>query len=317
MMQEEFYTGLISQIATKDKFLEFINGLEPAYKKDYAMIQGAVGSKYAQNSGIRVSISEHKDGKTIRSEHALVPTYVFDEMREVAIKNRMEPVIDDALYKVLTDELRFHKSYYTLVKNLHQSLVAHVKGTLDKATLPAALAKALSNAGKKFALGKAAEDDNDVPVDYTEFDPKYKNVRLKNLNFKYDYTYFQVRHYMPQKNFKVPCEWTTMKIERKTWGVDSTGNRTQNQRPWIFTLSKFKALPLESGSGAISFDRKSVDKSTKVDLIFKATDEEISKVCFSVQHFVNQWERANLTTFISALDEHKQITQNYRNQKNK
>ena len=57
---QEYYSGLIAQVASKDKFLEFTDAMVPAYEKDYGMIQGAVADRSARMNPAGSQISLHQ-----------------------------------------------------------------------------------------------------------------------------------------------------------------------------------------------------------------------------------------------------------------
>lgn len=282
-----FYTGLIAQVASQDKFLEFMDGMTVAYPVDYAMLQGAVGNSHAPNSGIRVSISSHSEGSANAHVSALVPTYVFDQIKQVCISNLgSTDVRGDELVSAVNGIGRIYLGLNILLKEAKNAMAGAVTGNADSGTLTLALGKAIKKALLKL---------NGVTEDKTKDDsvPLYKKL---SINSQSDYKYSQVR----VKNSKggadahVPCN--TLSIKRAAFITDSQGKEVEMRQPWSVCISKFEAKPKVHSNGTVSYDAASV--RNKQSLSFMLSDDDMYRVAYSVEHFVAQWERAHLSEFM-------------------
>ena len=310
---------MIAQVASTGKFLEFHDGLTPAYEEHYAMMQGAVGAKFAPNSGIRVMLSDYSEkdkGKSV-TQDVLVPCYVFEEMKEICLKNTGTVALIDGVANALSaacnaeaEAAKTNASLVAMLTGVLSGLATVVKNSAeptkdgkkaaDKAT------EASAKDGEKFspaaAFGKALKETR---AKIAEEQIKKCSSRVVQVPFGVDYQYSQVRVYTNKAKAEGLCECKSLSIVRKSvmTGKDGSpvigndGNLVTMKKPWTFNLSVFDAKPLEHDNGTVSYVSSSV--KNKVTLTFSASDAEIHKATWSVEHFIEQWERSQLSGFIS------------------
>ena len=287
---QEYYSGLIAQVASKDKFLEFTDAMVPAYEKDYGMIQGAVGKDHAANSGIRVSIISYGEGKTKGRVSALVPTWVFEQIKDNCLKNCGEIILPqgDAV-KLVNGGIRAFHAFRTLLSEAKSGLVDVVTGKENDVLI--ALGKALRSAQfKVYGLTETNTPDKTIL--------QYSTLAVP---FAVDYKYHQVRvnSSIASSNGTVPCNILT--ISRRSIGKDLDGNDKVYNQPWCVNISSFFAVPVNHSTGTVSYDAATVDNRN--DGNFYLSNEDMFRCAYAIEHFVSQWERANIDNFMKGMEE--------------
>ena len=82
---------VIAQVAARNKFLQFRDGLTLAYTEDYANLEGIGGKRHAVVSGIRLIILDYSNDET-KLVSATIPCWQIDKIYEVckaALLNNM------------------------------------------------------------------------------------------------------------------------------------------------------------------------------------------------------------------------------------
>ncbi len=315
MAEEKYVSGMIAQVASTGKFLEFLDGLVPAYKAHYAMLQGAVGREYAPNSGIRISITDYSQEKSV-AKNVLVPCYVFDEIGSVCLKNTgtlalHEGQVTQAVNSAFqTEEAvgRLGKTMGVIVNESLGALAAIVKNAPvlkegEKAS--SGEGKDASNQeeknGNAVKFGKALKT---VREKMAEMKLSSSDVKILQVPFGVDYSYSQVRVFADKTGPDGLCPCNTLTITRKSvmTGKDGKpligqdGNPVIMKKPWSITIQTFDAKPVKHENGTVSYSGATA--KNKVNLTFSASDAEMHKAVWSVNHFITQWERAQLGSFI-------------------
>lgn len=287
---QDFYTGMIAQVANADKFLEFLDGMVPAFEKDYGMIQGAIGKDHAANSGIRIVITDHSGGKVTGKATALVPTWVFDQIRDSCLKNTGTPVLSGGVFADLASSLsRFLAGFKVLLKEI-KGAIAKIIEKKEEQPL-AAVGKAV-----RTALYKTGGFNEDKTIDLTA-----QNFEGAPLGVNVDYCYRQVRVNPAAKAADGTVSCSNLTICRMTAGKDAAGNGVVYKLPWKVSISNFSAKPNRHQNGTVSYDPKTVVRGT--DCSFSLSNDDMFRCAYAVEHFVSQWERANLGGFIAGLNE--------------
>lgn len=294
-MASSDYNGLIAQAASKGKFLEFVDGMVPAFERHYAMIQGAIGTEYATNSGIRMVITDYSDKNSSQVANVLVPTYVFSDIEEICRKNTGTMVITGGRAVDAYNSIRnTHTGMSFLVNKLKTGLGTIITGKEKEPLMP--IGSALKIADKIFR--GIDPTNNELPAETIEI--------LTATNWHWDMT--RVIPAKPNPNGKVPCKMAS--IAREEFGKGVNGQTEKNKLPWFITVSNFDAMPKEHQNGTVSYLPQTVEN--KVELSFRLNDDTMMRCVYAVQHFVSQWERANLGPFINGMNERHSRAEQYK-----
>lgn len=293
-MEKEYFSNTIVRIAGKNKFLEFKDGMTPAYTKHYAMLQGAIGKEYATNSGIQVEITDYTEKDNTKQKSVLVPCYVFEEIKDVCLKNNGSMTISSPeIVEMMNLGNRFYRSYNGILKEMMTSIGSIIK---NKPKEP------LAEVGKALKVAffrMNGKNDNGEASDA-------KSLSVVSFPFDVDWEYAQTRVNSSYPNPDGTCACSTLSIKRLAYNRKSDGTVEKNGNPWFVTLSKFTAFPRELPNGTVVYDSHKPIRD-KVDLNFRTTDEEMMRGVYAVEHFIGQWERANLASFIEGLEARKKM----------
>lgn len=313
--QEEYITGMICKCASVGKFLEFFDGMTPAYKKDYAMLQGATGKDYAASSGIRVKISDYSDEKKGSvSASSLVPTHVFDMLKQICIKNLGTTVIpaDEALAQVVANDKTLQSGFLMLANGLMDSIYAIIKD--EKGSEKSDGKNPLAHVGKAikdvalFLVGKKVDPNAKGKTIDNQDTPCPVPITTKNY-CDYSYSQTRVNSSYPNPDKSVPCK--TVQISHTTLSDDGT---TKMRLPWVVSISNFNAMPRQHRNGTVSYEPSSI--KDKIDLRFSVSEEDMFRCCYAVEHFVAQWERYHLEDFIEGAEARQAKSKKYRDSQN-
>ena len=290
----KYISPTIAQAAVKGKFLEFQDYLVPAYMWDFAMMQGAVGKEHAPNSGIKLKITDYSVNGTTQISQALVPCYVFEQIQDICLKNNSRILVKGGdLCRMASTQNRVSTSYRTVINEMLGAIAEAVKNGGNVLPL---IGRSFKSAMQKLN-GKNA--DNTV-------DPTLTDYLALSVPMACDYNYEQTRvnSSYPNADHTVPCSY--LKIVRETYKRSANGQPEEARNPWSVTISQFAAMPKNHANGTVSYDSSTV--TGKVELQCSISDAEMSRCVYAVQHFISQWERANLSSFIDgmyALDEQR------------
>lgn len=283
---------MIAQAAAKNKFLEFEDGLVLAYEKDYAMLQGYVGHSYAPNSGIRVRITDYTDKNDTKQASVLVPCYVFDKIDDVCKKNTGKYFIKGG---DICDIESTNKSVKRMIANLLQGAQSAISDAYNKKQeLLYGMGVAVKSAKLKLT-GKSDDGNPDPNV------PKIAHLEVP-VSCDYQYNQTRVQGEYPDANGFVKC--STLSISRATYGTSADGKEQERKLPWNVKITTFKAKPKRFDNGTVAYDSKTV--TDQLELQVSISDDEMSRCMFAVQHFISQWERASLGSFISGMEKRRQ-----------
>lgn len=286
---QDYFNGLIAKAASSDKFLEFLDGMVFAYEKDYGMIQGAVGKDHAANSGIRVVITNYTGGKVTDKASALVPTWVFDQIREVCLRNTGEISLGKGeITETMTAAVRHFGGFRTVVSEAKSGLAAVVTGKETSTIL--AIGRALKAALFKLN-GVTEENQADLSVQ------AITDVKVP-VGTTYSYQQVRVNTSSAGQSGLVPCN--TLSIQRRVSGKDASGRETVYKLPWFINISNFNARPKTHSNGTISYDASTVEN--RKDCSFSLSNDDMFRCVYAIEHFVAQWERANLQHFVEGMN---------------
>lgn len=137
--ENEQVQDIICRAATKNKFLDFRNNLVPAFPKDYAMMHGIGGAKYARKSTIKLYLTDYGVKPTVCVSSNISPELPY-ELLDVCLKNRVTPTVDVAAISSTIARMRSEsqlppsngETYYAIPASALDYLGGLVKGTGDK-----------------------------------------------------------------------------------------------------------------------------------------------------------------------------------------
>lgn len=295
----EYYNGLIVNVGGKDRFLEFLDGMKEPFPKDYAMLQGAIGAKYAGNAGIRMSITEYggADNKLTGSGSALIPTHIFSEIDEVCLKNLSRPVVSDELRLSAVRLSRLHEGVKTLADEGVKAAAEIVKGS--EPSVPKAIGKVLKLAN--YAL-HGYEADGRTPA---------PSPAILSPILGYDYEYFQTRIHSEQRRADGACHIVSASIKRQSTMPNSkTGRPDLAKSPWLMSVVTFYAIPSNTATGGESYNPGTVRDRSEVT--FRATDRDMHRCAEAVGRFIREWDASILSLFIKGREETEYRKSEYR-----
>lgn len=287
-MENVYYTGLIIKIPGKQKYFELMDGLVPPFPEHYAMTQGAVGAKFAPNSGIRMAITEYNSSNVVtKKAKALIPTYVWDD---IAFKCRLA-------------------GSYTYASNFH---VTKAVWAFLRETIGGMKAVSSGEINMTEAFGKIAQNvfcvlkGKDIKSKDGPFLPLYDKEKLtpdeenpyfpslgksrkaspyETIKICPEYNYSQVRvHPYKENPSKCNCDMAT--IYRDT--VD-----TESKKPWVISISNFDATTKYEKNGTTSY----INPINKTDTIMRLSDDEMSHCCSAVKDFHEMWKMSQVKNF--------------------
>ena len=280
---QDFYNGLIANVGGKQKFLEFMDGMVLPYEQHYGMLQGYIGNKYAPNSGIRTVISEYDDNnRTTGTGCVLLPTYLFREMGHICLRNSEETLLTGQMPKLIDQQNRFVHSAATLLSETKTAIASALSGG-DK-PLPL-IGKAVKLA--QYRLLGLQEDGK------TRRDDGFSRIQVEK---GVDFSYKQERVHTTRIAANGKCHCCTAEIQRRSFIGDS-----KSRLPWQIKIVSFDARPVKGPTGSDSYDPSTI--SNREEHSFRLNDQDMFRCCYAVEHFVEQWERANLDSFIRGMNE--------------
>lgn len=306
--QNNNYGEVSDRIATvggKQKFFDFRDGLVPANEKDYAMLHGAGGSKFAPSSVIKLTITDYSGGTgngSVTVQSNVSPSLV-EILRDKAAANMGTTYvpINDGMWafvfktmknvgKVTTGVSNIKSGLGTLLTGLREAAVAGVNGEGQKNVWTAvgvAVKKSIQALTAKPAGDNAAAAANQQ---------QQQQAPVMAMPIVYDYHYEQTR-VNTHKRYQANPSLVSVSVLR----ITRSGYRQNGEvskLPWSVNISNFYAAEKKWPNGTSSYDPKTV--TDKRDGFFTLTDDDMYKAASRVCHFVEVFEMATCIPLVVA-----------------
>lgn len=264
-------SDIIAKANTKDKVIDFRDGLVRANDDDYAMMQGVGGQNHAPNSVIRITICDYSKGKGDSSVtvSANVTTDVIDIILNICRQNIGLAVSFEASAEaqdagaMIGEALAKARSLIKGAKDAAQLTI----NTADMIELGQMIAKANEAMGKKQLITRPQA------VDFNLTQEKV-NVHKKDGN-----------GYAPVSRFTVL---------RQTY----RSNGDKSNYPWTFKITNGIAPVREQDTGATTFDAKAM-KDIK-EAYINVSDRDVYRMMYRVARYVEVWENTICIPLIKA-----------------
>lgn len=292
-IQNSNVSDRISTVGGKQKFFDFRDGLVPAYTKDYAMLHGGGGSKFAPSSVIRLTITDYSMGtgqSSVTVQANVLPSLV-EILRDKAEANMgMAYVpVQGGAWAAVFKTMKTISVISNRVRLIGSGLRTFLVGCRDAAALAV---KGGSGTDIWTAIGAAASRGTTAMSDPKGGQGGQEQAAgpVMELPMVYDYHYEQTRvntHKRSQSNPNL-VSVSVLKIVRS--GYRNTGDVAK--LPWSITISNFYAAEHKYPNGTSSYDPKTVDNNSKREAFFTMSDEDMFRAASRVCHYIQVFEMA-------------------------
>lgn len=302
-MESNYISGTIDQIASKTKFLEFKDGLIPASKESYAELEGPY-------SGIRLEITDYsakENGGETKIGAVTIPTYLCRKLESFLLAECREPGIETQaeitkkVNSLISGSIKAN-SDISMLRSGFCVLANELVSGLAKIIKDADSAKPFHEMGSVALAVKNALKASSAAVQDSGF----------TIPVSGQFSYEQTRVNSKYPNSDGTCNVSTLQIIRSPVG----SNGVVYKLPWYIALSKFRAKPeSNANSGTVSYIRSTIDQKTKLDLNFRAGDEDMLRCMYKVNRFIEEFDRAQLSGFIEGVEARKANWKNRKREK--
>lgn len=247
-----------------------------ALSPSYAAIQDS------ERSGIRLVLSEtvnNESGGYKNEVTAVIPTWVFDQAKTVCQRSIGQPVYPntgDVAAAILSQ-----KKLYTAVHTLLNSLT---RGLYEVCTQGDNLAVAVDTSVKDALESVSAEEGKSQTANFLNAGDAVQKSEVI-------YGYKTTQKMATTSNLTMFAKTT---IQRLTCSGQN--------RPWTITIRNFHAVA-QNNNGTPGYVKDSVEQDHSIAI--SISDNEMYRLAYTVEHFVSQWERSTLNTFIQSRNSYK------------
>ena len=273
--REKFNKNLICQVARKGKFLDFSNGLVVSNVDDYAQLMGRGGKNHAPLAVIKVDLTDYKDSANHVKCTANVEPYVFDIMKEVALRNIGSQYLGPSEATRILDKydsasdiaVETCKGAFEVLNGIRDACrhIFHEKTIKETITPLGASVSAAIDRMMSMDQGKAYGTINLMP--YSEWQKIITRVDT---------------HSQDANGYANVKELT---IRRQQY-MDAGGALKPMGAQWYIAVCNFKAKPVGDGVGYIPGSVLGEKSSVSINI----TDEEVVEICYHIQNFVRIWQ---------------------------
>lgn len=272
---EIVHNDMICRVATKSAILDFQNALIPSLQEDYAQLQGIGGAKHAPNSGIKLGLTDYSVEGNTKYATGNVPSHIFEMAKHIVLEN----IGTETLAGELPEN----------VSQINGKITQALSALVRLLTAGAKISKKISS-GEQDAAEAATSSLLKISQGFTAVtgSPKFSVRRAK------DWTYTQTR----VNTYAMDGEYaptSTIQIYRQNYRPAYNGKPEEEAKlPWHVRITNFKAIPADTGVG---YKKGSEKEQTDVQIAF--SDEDMFRICYKIEHFVNLWEQTECAYTLS------------------
>lgn len=277
---------IIAKANSKDKVIDFRDGLVLANQQDYAMMHGVGGKDYAPVSVIKVTICDFTAGtgdKSVTVQASIRPE-ICDQLLEVCKKNLgSQPIINT--HPLLEEQRAFNRKLNKTADMLFGILTSvltileRVVSAAEKNQMPG---KAVIAASVQKRLAK-------IQQRALEAEEQPERPPFVLLDHRTDFNYTQDRVHVQKKDANGFAPVQRLQIFRKTY-ADTEGMRpgTEYKYPWQVRITNGRAEITVRDTGATTFNPSTLTDVTEA--FIPISDADMYRMMYRVNHFISAWE---------------------------
>lgn len=277
---QEQISDIIAKAASSGKFIDFRNNLVQSLPKDYAMMHGIGGSKYAVKSTIKITIMDYSkaqtdgNGKPVRdSQGKWVGSH--------SVNANVSPDSIEMLYEVCRRFVGVQPAAQGSAQKVSANALPMVQNLLKNTQLPP------SQDGRPY-LAVPTEQIEQIITELSTGTSTARNATKGGSSDDFYFKQERVHAHDWNPTNPQPKPVISLQISRQSF----MPNGTVKKLPWTVKIQNFLAMPIKQENGTFNYDPGSIVKESVEEAYILVSDEDMFRCLYRTKRFIETWEYA-------------------------